>query len=987
KLDSMRLKKEFSLICIALAIVISGIVMTNTRDFKDIDNISNTSTAFPQVLESNNTNSGLINQMFDQKLSEYDNGGYFSTMYESSIQATYYALYILDALGNLDQVNNSEIITYLLKYYDPATNLFMDKLAYRYLDTDFSQTYYPLSSVLQVNCYAVLSLSILNRLDLIDIPKMINFIWSCYNSESGGFIGQIYDSGLEEGLKLATLDNTYFAVSTLDLLMNSWIDHTSQKDAMIQFISDLQISGVSSWDLGGFFNDDDFLTETVFPLFEPNLFSSYWGIKTLEVFDMDSSIQVADFHAFLTGLYNVENDYFRISEWDYGMNYTNIVATALGLELSDITGFQGISRSEVITFILANRNSFGNWDQSTTIPHHELIDIFQIVRSLKNAGILTQLTLLEKKEIADSIMAYQHYGAYSSISEDYISMNLIYTITSSFDLFDRISELDIYDIYLKIKNSYSDSYETGSFNGYLADQIGFQGLRSHPIEYYTSGKRNYEYINQFPQLRSHQSTYYALASLKKMFKLDEFGDAYHLFELLNDIVNTQFLDDSYSDNYGAFTPLWPYEESQAGYLDKKISFEYSYFAIRSLEILGEQLGLGNVSNYGFNPNALYAYIDKSIVEEASTLYFSPEYSNDVETILQDTYYMIYILKSLNLYAKDSQKIEHYVISNLNYNNIKNIYYSYKIANILNLTIDFEEHLTQELIQNIYDSDLGEFYIATDREVIDQEIFLWLCEMARNSEIGFNVEYSSIVDLGEFNTISVSISNLIARDFGSILNFKFESDQLGTFDLNKTQDGIYTNDIPIPIRANCYPEVEGWVYAYEGTEKKGEYFISFTTSYMLNYTIESTITSTSASFQINSSIFSNQKGHLLTFGKAFTRIYKDDILSDLKYFNLTSDSSEYSLFSLTVDREDIGDCYFEIFLDDGIRAPFRIANATFGQDSIEDPNDDSPNKPSKDYGADIKVAVPLMVFFTTVPGSVIVISTKKLMKSKNKTLNR
>ena len=157
--------------------------------------------------------------------------------------------------------------------------------------------------------------------------------------------------------------------------------------------------------------------------------------------------------------------------------------------------------------------------------------------------------------------------------------------------------------------------------------------------------------------------------------------------------------------------------------------------------------------------------------------------------------------------------------------------------------------------------------------------------------------------------------------------------------------------------------------------------------MLNYTIESVITSTSASFEINSSIFSNQKGHLLTFGKAFTRIYKDDILSDLKYFNLTSDSSEYSLFSLTVEREDIGDCYFEIFLDDGIRAPFRIANATFGQDSIEDPNDDSPNKPSKDYGADIKVAVPLMVFFTTVPGSVIVISTKKLMKSKNKTLNR
>ncbi len=228
----------------------------------------------------------------------------------------------------------------------------------------------------------------------------------------------------------------------------------------------------------------------------------------------------------------------------------------------------------------------------------------------------------------------------------------------------------------------------------------FQGLRSHPIEYYTSGKRNYDHINQFPQLRSHQSTYYALASLKNLFKLEEFGETYHLFELLSDITNTQFLDDSYSDNYGAFTPLWPYEESQAGYLNEKISFEYSYYAIRCLEILGEQLGLGNISSYGFDANALYMYIDKNIVEEASTLYFSPKYTNDVETILQDTYYMIYILDSLNLYAKDSQKIEHYVVSNLNYNNIKNIYYSYKIAEILNLTIDFEEYLTQELVQNM-----------------------------------------------------------------------------------------------------------------------------------------------------------------------------------------------------------------------------------------------------------------------------------------------
>ncbi|MFX0138059.1 MAG: hypothetical protein ACFFDN_30735, partial [Candidatus Hodarchaeota archaeon] len=860
----MKLQKYILASIILLFIFLSGLILHN---FHSVNSYFNTNTYISNSQsQQSSSNNEIIDSVFNYKVFEYYDHDYFNQICESSLPATYYALYILEALGKLDQINQTEILHYIMSQYEVGSNRFMDALAYRYLDTDFSQFYYPLSTILEVNCYAILSLELLDSLHLIDSQRMIDFIWSCYNPISSGFIGQPYNAGLDDGFKISTMDNTYFAVSALDLLMNDWLGYSTQRDGIIQLVNDLQLPA------GGFLNDQDAGIDTLNPFFDPNLLASYYCVKTLEVFGMEGSIRISDFHQFLDSLYDSNYNYFQISQWDYSVNYTNIVATALGLELSDIINYVSIDRNDLLAFILVNRNSLGNWDQSTTVNHHELIDTFQIIRSLQNSQEISQLSLDDKNQIGNATFYYYHHKGFSPISEEYTSMSLIHDIVSSFDLFDRTSELDIQKIYSEIKDSYIQTFTqpfANSFAGYLIKSSDFVGLRSHPIEYYTTGTKNH--INKISQLYSHKSTFLALESLKTLFKLDDFALEFDLMDLVNDIIATQFLNDTYYENYGAFTPLWFYEVNRSEYLSKKIFFEYSYYGIKCLELLTEQLKLGSVTGLGFDTTALYTYVDRNIIETPTTLFFDPSYTNDAETILKNTFYMIYILQALNSYNKDNQKIKNFVLSNLDYTNIKNIYYCYKISEILNLDIVFNVNLIQELVQTIYSEEYHEFFLTSNREVLCQEVFLWICEMARNSDIGIEAHYSSIVPLGGFNRIYASLHNLIISDFGTYITFKFESNHIGTYVFDKLENRTYIVDIPIPLDSESYPEIEGILCAYEGPQRKAEYTILFSTTYNLNYNISIGKSMDAVSFIVNASINSNGKDYSLEDGRVYVHI--------------------------------------------------------------------------------------------------------------------
>ena len=68
-------------------------------------------------------NIDYIEAIFDRKLSDFELYGYFPQIYEPSLQATYYGLYILDTLGNLGEVNKTAI-TKLILY----KNLLLEKI-------------------------------------------------------------------------------------------------------------------------------------------------------------------------------------------------------------------------------------------------------------------------------------------------------------------------------------------------------------------------------------------------------------------------------------------------------------------------------------------------------------------------------------------------------------------------------------------------------------------------------------------------------------------------------------------------------------------------------------------------------------------------------------------------------------------------------------------------------------------------------------------
>ncbi|MFX1320391.1 MAG: hypothetical protein ACFFAQ_01990 [Promethearchaeota archaeon] len=784
-----------------------------------------------QLKASTCRNMDNIEAIFDRKLSDYELYAYFPQIYKPSLQATYYGLYILDVLGNLGEINKTTITNYIISTYNQESNLFFDEYSYRYLDTDFSQAYYPLTSLLEVNCYAILSLHILNKLDLIDRQKFIDFIWSCYNPITIGFIGQPYNVDLEDSFKISTMDNTYFAVMALNLLMEDWISYTVRKNEIIQHINDLQDSINTDWRYGGFYNDKDSLFDSIKPLHEPNLLSSYYCIKTLEIFGMEESINSNSFHQFLNELYKDDN-YFQMSVFEH--NITNLIATTIGLDLSKMTGFSGINETSVINFILDNRNSQGTWHSSTTVTMHELMDLFQVIRALNNSGAIFNLTTLDKSEILTALNNYHQLKGFSLISQEYTSLNLLNTIISSFQLFDRVSDLNIQGIYNEIKNSFR-------YNNYPKDWYVFlpyinadslkPEFRSYPIEYYNRGYHNY--ITSIDYFTSFKSMYFALNSMNTLFKLDDFGGEVDLTNLIEDITQSQFLNSSFPEVYGAFLPTHGFTffslESQL----QKIFFEYSYYAIKSLELLVDHLNLGNIVDLSFNKVALREYIQRNIVETSSLLYFDPQYTSNIDIILQNTYYMIYVLKALDLYDLNNQKIKEFVQQNINYNKINNIYYSYKISEILDISLEFNYDLVINLADLLYSEDLNEFYMNSNYQIVNQDFFLWICEMALNSELEIECEYMEQIILGGVNSLTVSFQNLIIDDFGDDISVVFESLQLGIINFEELENNTYYKDFKIPENPSCHPKVEGVVAIYKGYEQLGQVPVNIRTFYVFH----------------------------------------------------------------------------------------------------------------------------------------------------------
>ena len=927
---------------------------------------------FDALKSSDATNLEIIESIFDSKSNDYTTYGYYPQIYSDSLQATYYALFILDSIGKLDEIDQGEVITYIMSHYNSSSHQFLDDSAKRYLSSFIPNLYWPLTTLLEVNCYAVLSLDILNALNLIDTAEIIDFIWDCYHPDLHGFIGQPYDASLDEGFKIPTMDNTYYAVITLGLLISDWNGYSQERTEIVSYIDGLQSVGSHT----GFYNDKEPIFDSLFEI-EPNQFASFYAIKTLETFGSSyiDVIDTAKFHQDLNDLYHPEDFYFDISSVAWFTNYTNIVATAINLELSDLTGFTGFNRERVIDFIVDNRNALGGWDASTTTKYHELIDTFQIVRSLANTGALSELTLSAKNEIASFIRLFSQYNGYTLLSEDYTSIELIHAVISSHDYFDKIMDLDIQGLYDLLEESVL--YMGGEYYFFACTQreTNLPNFRSKPFDYYTLGfHKHVEEINVF---YSHKEAYSILNSLQKIFKLNDFASSHDLNSVLINVINSQFMDIEYQENFGAFlfdntgqTPEWK---------NRLIYLVYSFYAIKVMELIADYLGLGPITNLGFDESALATYIVRNIVESPTELYFDVKYTTSAEIALENTYYAIYVLKAIDEYNLDSIKIKNFVLSHLNYSNVKNLYYCYKISELLGLQVVFDIEQSHSLIQSIYSSSHREFFESTERNELEQEIFAWVCEMAKNDQVRVNAQYSNSIQLGGDNLISVELCNLILSNFGQYTTVKLESEQLGTILLDKMDNHTYQKEIHVPIDPQNYPLIEGELSVYDGSLKVAQFPISFQTTFDSIYSVSTSKTESRIEIIVVASLRFYSGEQPVYDGIMRAEVYRDDTYIDTIFF-ASEDDLKSTTFTLIYQPSYSGNYRFEIHIED----PYH-SSSQFITDITYNYNDLNPipgDYPIPSYESDANLTLPIAMF-SLVLGSGGITSSFKISKKKVK----
>ncbi|MFX1338889.1 MAG: hypothetical protein ACFFDK_09795 [Promethearchaeota archaeon] len=774
-----------------------------------------------------------LNIIFNELYKEFNTQEFFSQSYESSLQATYYALYILNATDRLGTINQTKIFNYIMEHYDMESKTFMDSYAERYLCTDYSQTnYFPFPSLLEVNCYAILSLNILRNLTAINKQEAINFIWSCFNQPTErGFIGQPYSPSLQSYFKISTIDNTFYAILALEVLGDDPSGHSQEWQKTEYFIKDLQNTTISSVFYGGYFNDEDEDFKSLDNL-DITLLSSYYCLRSLE--ELNALTSYNAFHQFLDKHYESSVPYFEMSFAMPFTNSSNVIGSALGLQLSDISGYSAIDRNGVINFILNNRNSWGIWESSTTYPYHELIDTFQVIRTLFETGELSQLSSNDKNKIASSIiMYYQQYDyGFSLLTQDYSSLRLINTIVkSALGIYRKVQYDESFKqkIYGQILSSYyydasrHDHFFAGAVNMFQQRPQGglvSKDFRSRPIEFYD---QLYDiYYNEIGLPYSHRTTFYALETLYNIGMLGDFAKVCDLNDLVTNIVNTQFLSPSHT-NYGGFLPNPAILGSNLDDAQKNdlVFLEYTYYAFRSLEILTEWLGLESVPEIIINKDALVSFVDNT-AGDGSTIYYDPWYTNDITATLRNTFYMIYILNATASYKLDPQKINkirNFVVQNLNYSDIKNIYYSYKISDFLDLAIEFDNNRTNQLVKEIYNEELNSFYLTSSREILSDEVFLWICDMAKNDEVDISALYPNSVELGNEFNITVYLNNIVLDFFGPDIVVKFD----GAFDHvtleGPNSDMGYVGEIYIPDNSENYPEVTAVIEASGGGIEK------------------------------------------------------------------------------------------------------------------------------------------------------------------------
>ncbi|TXT61059.1 MAG: conserved exported protein of unknown function [Promethearchaeota archaeon] len=946
-------------ISLLIVMILNIAIAFHSSSYSSGINLNGDETIFNHPLSISSSykdNKEIIEELLNTKIQNYSDLDYFPQRYKSSIQAIYYALSILDFTGSLREINQSFVSKCVLEFYDNDKKMFMDAYAIRYLDTDADQLIYPYSSLLEINCYAVLTLDLLNASNRVERQDFINFIWSCFNYEYGGFIGQPFSDDLESYFKIPTLDSTYFAMLALDRLNLTWSYYTEEIDLIAQFIDSLQVKQQAYPTFGGFYNDPSLYGVETTLLIEPNMHTSYYALKSLDIINLVDIVDLNSFIEFHSSLYKEDGTYFVSSRYEHSRNFTNVAATAMGLEISKMLGWQGIDKSGTLNFLRTHRNELGVWKSSSGSKTYELIDTYQVIRSLYNSDLLSNLSSQELNEITIALTIFKQHDGYSLISKEYNTVDLIYSVVRTSKLFDRISDLEIASLYDQLSDAYKDGLSFDTFYYFTHHREPIRNFRTYPIEFFSSGK--HELSEEIGRTFGHKAAYKALKSMLDLYKLDDFEIDHDLTLLLEDIYDSQFLNADY-ENFGGFMPYAL--QSDPVFQNSIVFMEHSYYAIKSMKFLIDYLNLGNLTSQPFDKDALYTFIFGNVIETPEEMFFLPNYPTDNVGKLQNTYYMVYVLKALDMFDLNVDKLERFVKNSLDYSNIKNLYYCFKLDSLLDLNIEYNILEAQNLVKIIYEPLLKECFVDSNKKNIDQNILIMLSEMALEDNPEIFHQNSEFPLLGHQLSLNVSLSNIILNSFGSYITVTFESDTIGTITLDSNPQGFYSKNILIPVEKQNFPQLDGTICIYYKDSLLESKQISILTDYEIDLYYSYSKQNKSIDFYLNASIQKESGTSKLYNSSTYALVYKDiNLLEKLDF-----DKKETPLTSEFEKNYEIavpGNYNFEIYLKEGFsEVPTNIFNTSYcyegsdlggeenegGDDQKEEESEPQEESPSED----------------------------------------
>jgi len=450
-------------------------------------------------------------------------------------------------------------------------------------------------------------------------------------------------------------------------------------------------------------------------------------------------------------------------------------------------------------------------------------------------------------------------------------------------------------------------------------------IRSRPIEFYSDLYD--EYYNEIGIPYSHKTTYNALEVLYYIGMLDEFENECNLNDLVDDIIGTQFLNPSYA-NYGGFVPN-PifYSLLDDDGKNSHVYLEYTFHAIKTLELLADFLNLGELNDLNFNKGALYSYISSLINETSTTICCNVPYTKKPENILKNTFYSISILKALNLFDLQKQKIKTFVLQTIDYTNIKSCYFSFKIAEILDIEIEYDIDLTSSLVEVLYSDEFKDYYQSTDFQVLNQEVFLYVCDMSLNDPFKIECDYKNVVYLGGVNTISISCSNMIFTKFDQNFEIQYQSALFGTLPLEKQFDSTYQLSFLVPEDADYYPEVTGILKIYHHSKLLGELPIIFQTVYDFDYNDKIVEEDDKFYFEYNVSYGYASGKSPADNTRIYATVFKNGTYYKTENFT-REDYTDYSKFTLNYNNSD--EYTFNISLIDDFHPDGILLNKSINQ---------------------------------------------------------